>query len=414
MAAPVIAAGGSAAASATGSGTAAAGGGLSAGTIARTGAGAVVPRNNDDNNILPWLAGAVVTGFLLIVMLPVLIVTAILPGSGGPEQIGSGSPIPAALVPVFNSAAQTFDVNPYLLASVAQQESGMGGGTDWMSPNSADCVGFMQICIGGQGGDTWDESETLTGHPRATIVVKNAYRYGTRPSGYPDATSHHPSYNDPFDAVMAAAVVLRGKVGGRPIPNLDATAHAAACGYYGACADSVANYATEVMARAIEWQNESALTTGSSGSLVVPAGTRLQQLISVATQIGAMHIPYCWGGGHGATPGPSVGQWCQSLSGAQIEGDTEPGLDCSGSVRWALTAIGIKDPGGIAAGDFGSWLLPGRGEHVDVYWNSVHTFMVVDGRQWGTGGAASNYRGGPNWTTGEVTQGFNVSHPPGL
>jgi hypothetical protein len=413
MAAPIVAAGASAASSATG-GEAAAGGGLSAGTIARTAAGGVLPRKDDDNNILPWLAGALVTALLLVVLLPLLIVTAILPSSSdGIEQIGPGSPIPAALAPVFNTASQTYEVNPYLLASVAQQESGMGGGTDWMTPNSADCVGFMQICIGGQGGDTWDETETLTGHPHATIGVKNAYRNGPRPSGYPDQSSTHPSYNDPFDAVMAAAVVLRGKVGGRPIPNLDATARAAACGYYGACSDPVANYADEVMARALEWQKESALSTATSGALTVPPGPRVKQLIEVATQIGGMRLPYCWGGGHGSTPGPSTGEWCQTTSGGTIEGDSERGLDCSGAVRWALTSIGVSDPGGISSADFGGWLVPGPGKHVDVYWNSHHTFMVIDGRPWGT--SVFNYRGGAGWIHGsEPTAGYSVSHPPGL
>ena len=64
---------------------------------------------------------------------------------------------------------------------------------------------------------------------------------------------------DSFDNVMAAAVHLRGKVGGRPIPQLDDVAYRALCGYYGACADGIAgNYAADVLERARAWQREAA------------------------------------------------------------------------------------------------------------------------------------------------------------
>ena len=70
-------------------------------------------------------SAALVAGVLLVVLLPLLLVAAILPQRRRRrrEQIGAGSPIPAALVPVFNSAGADVDVNPYLLASVADQES---------------------------------------------------------------------------------------------------------------------------------------------------------------------------------------------------------------------------------------------------------------------------------------------------
>jgi murein DD-endopeptidase MepM/ murein hydrolase activator NlpD len=257
MAAPVVAAGGSAAASASGG---AGGGALSAGSLARAGATLPAP-DQDHNSLLGWLAGLLAIGLVLIVMVPVLLITAILPATGsGVEQIGSGSPIPAGLIPVFNQAGQVFDVNPYLLASVADQESTFGSGTSWMQVNSAGCVGFMQTCVGGAGGDSWDSTVNLTAHPRLTLAQRFAYRLGQRPVSYPLETSTHPDYNDPFDAVMAGAVELRGKVGGRPIPNLDQTAFQAACGYYGACADGVANYAQTVLARARLWESQSALS----------------------------------------------------------------------------------------------------------------------------------------------------------
>ena len=195
-----------------------------------------------------------------LVLMPLLITAAVVGvlasyAEQTGTQIGPGSPIPAGYIPIFNQAAAVFDVNPYLLASIADQESTFGSGPGWGVVNYAGCVGFMQTCVGGAGGDSWDSTVSLTAHPHLTLAERFAYRLGQRPSGYPQETASHPSYNDPFDAVMAGAVELRGKVGGRPIPKLDATAFQAACGYYGACA----NYAPAVIARAQKWEAESAL-----------------------------------------------------------------------------------------------------------------------------------------------------------
>lgn len=206
---------------------------------------------------LVGLVVVVLAGALILV--PIIAVEQLIGGGGGTTtEIGPGSPIPSGLVPVFNSVSRALDVNPYLLASVAKQES------DFSSEgvNSSGCAGFMQMGLGGACGDSWDSSVALTADPAATVVARNAYQLGTRPSGYPGETSAHPSYNDPFDAVMAGAVWLRSKVGGKPIPNLDNTAYQALCGYYGACADAIVNYAQDVYSRAQLWQSESALTPG--------------------------------------------------------------------------------------------------------------------------------------------------------
>jgi len=58
---------------------------------------------------------------------------------------------------------------------------------------------------------------------------------------------------DPADAIFTAASILR-KVLGAPLAGGSYAAYRqAACGYYGACGDSVADYADEVMARAVEY-----------------------------------------------------------------------------------------------------------------------------------------------------------------
>ena len=383
-------------------------------------AGRLLTGTPQGRRVARWAVGAAIVVVLSPVILAAGVLSVFSDTKSAIEQqvatglIGSGTSIPPVFVPIFNEAAQTLDVNPYLLASVADQESGFGTATDWTTVNTAGCVGFMQTCVGGRAGDSWDSTVTLTANPALTLPERDAYQLAPRPPQYPLETTKHPSYDDPFDADMTAAVELRSKVDGAPIPQLDQPAYQALCGYYGACADPAANYAATVLTRAKQWQAESALINAGGGPvpLVIPPGSQLQQLVAVANEIAAMRIPYCWGGGHATTPGPSPGTWCQSATGIVIDHDPEPGLDCSGAVRWLLTAVGVPDPGPIASGAFGGWLAPGPGQHVDVYYNQAHVFITVDGRVWQTSDA--NSRGGPAWTPPRSTVGFALAHPAGL
>jgi hypothetical protein len=190
---------------------------------------------------------------LMLIVAPLALVSSI---GGGSAQITSGaSTIPSGLVPVFNEAARVYTVNAYLLASIAEQESTFGTGPGWRTVNEAGCVGLMQLCVGGAGGDSWS-------------VTKHAFRRGKRPPHYSFMTARHPDVLDSFDNVMAAAVHLRGKVGGRPIPKLDYIAYQALCGYYGACSDGIAgNYAADVLERARGWQRDAATATSGVPAL---------------------------------------------------------------------------------------------------------------------------------------------------
>lgn len=215
----------------------------------------------------------------VVFALPVLALPVLFAAFAGGSGCANGSAgliagtrgIPAGLVPVFNQAARAWDVNAYLLASIADQESGFGAGSAWRIANGSGCVGFMQICVGGAGGDTWDTPQPLT-QPRpagasSLLAPRGAYRYGgPRPAPYPLETPDHPNYDDPFDAVTGGAVVLRGKLAGRSIPRLDQTAYQAACRYYGACADSHADYAPAVLARARQWQTTNGLATNATAT----------------------------------------------------------------------------------------------------------------------------------------------------
>jgi hypothetical protein len=209
-------------------------------------------------SVLPRLvavAGAALLALLVLIVAPL----ALLSSPSGSSRItrGGAGEIPVGLVAVFNEAARVYHVSAYLLVAIADQESVFGTGAGWRVVNRAGCVGLMQICVGGRGGNSW-------------AATKDAFRRGRRPSEYSFRTRRHPDVLDSFDAVMAAAVWLRGKVGGQPIPRLDARAYRALCGYYGACADGIAgNYAADVLARARSWQHQSATPAAQSGGQAV-------------------------------------------------------------------------------------------------------------------------------------------------
>jgi murein DD-endopeptidase MepM/ murein hydrolase activator NlpD len=206
-------------------------------------------------------AGLALLALLMLIVAPLALLSST---SGGGGQIARTAGIPGGLVVVFNEAARVYAVNAYLLAAIADQESKFGTYPGWRTVNHAGCIGLMQMCIGGAGGDSWGPT-------------KNAYRRGRRPARYSFNTAQHPDVLDSFDNVMAAAVHLRGKVAGQPIPDLDGLAYRALCGYYGACADGIAgNYAHDVLQRARTWQHASAATPpatpapGTSGPLTWP------------------------------------------------------------------------------------------------------------------------------------------------
>src|SRR5438270_12740073 len=100
-----------------------------------------------------WLTAAAVAA-LVVLGLPLTILLLLAPtqSQAAGTQIGPGSPIPTGFIPVFNEAGRVWDVNPYLLASVADPESTFGTGPGWSTPNCDGCVGLMQTCIGGTGG----------------------------------------------------------------------------------------------------------------------------------------------------------------------------------------------------------------------------------------------------------------------
>lgn len=120
---------------------------------------------------------------------------------------------------------------------------------------------------------------------------------------------------------------------------------------------------------------------------------KLAAIIAEADHIDSAHVPYLWGGGHGA----------RVLPGTKVTP-----LDCSGAVS---AALGINPK---VSGEFESWGAPGKGGRLTIYANSHHVLMEVDGKFWGT--SASNPGGGAGWIkpgviTPEYLKQFRARHP---
>jgi len=138
--------------------------------------------------------------------------------------------IPPKRLRIYQEAGKRFDVDWAFLASIGYQECGVGTCAH-VYPSG--CGGPMQIaivpesaCSPGPGPTIWD-------------------RYKV------DADGGGANPFDPADAVFTAARMMR------PVFGLAGDSYAAyrqaACNYYGACSDSSANYADEVMQRAVEY-----------------------------------------------------------------------------------------------------------------------------------------------------------------
>lgn len=139
---------------------------------------------------------------------------------------------------IYETAAKAYGVNWLLLASVHKQETAFSTSEGiYRGLNFARCcAGPMQFNVTNGAVSTWDR-------------YKDAYRAAPRPAVYNHATTRHPSVYDDFDAIMAAAKLLRDSGAGA---QLDASAWSAAYDYYGHDLTGV-SYANQVLARALGW-----------------------------------------------------------------------------------------------------------------------------------------------------------------
>jgi hypothetical protein len=254
--------------------------------------------------------------------------------------------IPPKRLRIYRQAGQRFDVDWAFLASIGYQECGHGTCAE---VNPSGCGGPMQIgmvresaCSPGSGPTIWE-------------------RY------HVDADGGGADPFSPADAIFTAARMMR------PVFGLAGDSYAAyrevACNYYGACADGVANYADEVMARAVEYgfrrkgspqprspaATEPAASRGGSSCGSSSSATSGNEIVRIAqSQLGRTEDPP----GSNCNPyGPCV-EWCSLFvawvwkrAGVPMEGSTAT-YAYSGTVyEWAEAHEGGGLPGATAPGE---------------------------------------------------------------
>ncbi len=281
---------------------------------------------------------------------------ACLGGGGGsaaatPATRAAVEEIPPGRLRIFQAAGRRIDIDWTFLASIGEQECASG---NCSGVNSSGCAGPMQIayvrgsaCSPGSGPTIWE-----------------TYKVDGDGDGVTDI-------NDPADAIFTAARILRKVLGAPPSGGSYAAYRQAACGYYGACADSSANYADEVMARAVSYgfrgkgapspidaKAAEPATSGGGPSCGAPTSGSASgnEIVRIAeSQLGRTESPL----GSNCNPyGPCV-EWCSLFvawvwekAGVPLKGGTAP-YAYSGSIyEWAKAhEAGPSLPGASAPGE---------------------------------------------------------------
>lgn len=257
--------------------------------------------------------------------------------------------IPPKRLRIYQEAGRRIDIDWAFLSAIGEQECGEG---DCAGVNSSGCAGPMQIgyvrgsaCSPGSGPTIWE-----------------LYRVDGDGDGVTDI-------DNPADAIFTAARILRREKGAPPAGGSYAAYREAACGYYGACSDSVANYADEVMARAVKYgfrgkgappptspiATEPAPSGGASAcGSSSRAGASGNEIVRIARgQLGIGESP----AGSNCNPyGPCV-EWCSLFvawvwkrAGVPLEGSTAI-YAYSGSIYKWTEAHGSGLPGVAAPGE---------------------------------------------------------------
>ncbi len=137
----------------------------------------------------------------------------------------------------------------------------------------------------------------------------------------------------------------------------------------------------------------SALSHGSSGSESSSSTSEGSSIVSRVIAAGdeIATRPYVYGGGHGSF---------QSA-----------GYDCSGSVSYALHGGGLLSAPEDSS-QLESYGEAGPGQHITIYANAEHAFMVVDGKRFDT---IAQQESGSRWASSVgSTGGYVVRHPDGM
>lgn len=323
----------------------------------------------------PWALGGAAAGLALLAAI-VGTVMALLGAElacvgGGGGTVGPAPSrsalreVPAARLRIYRAAGRRFDIDWAFLASIGTQECGTGS---CPGVNPSGCAGPMEIayvrespCSPGPGPTIWERFRV-------------------------DADGGGADIFDPADAVFTAAHILRADLGAPPTGGSYAAYREAACRYYGACADAVANYADEVMARAVRYGFRAGGAPQSEAAEAQP----------VALQQGSS----CEGNAVGGSSGSAIVRIARSQLG---EGEHPPGSNCTKYgpcevwcalfVAWVWQHAGIKMAGGTApyaySGSFYGWVT----EHGGRVLPSGATPSPGDAVLYGWGPTASEHVG---------------------
>jgi hypothetical protein len=170
---------------------------------------------------------------------------------------GKAREIPADRLRLYQAAGRRFDLDWAFLASIGAQECRHG---TCAGDNGSGCAGPMQIavrrgspCSPGAGPTLWDS-------------------YGV--DGDQDGDTDPDS---PADAIFTAARILREAKHAPPAGGSFGAYRRAACAYYGACGDATADYADEVVERAVAYGfgHDRAPAGGCGGGTTTARGAHL-------------------------------------------------------------------------------------------------------------------------------------------
>jgi CHAP domain len=253
----------------------------------------------------------------------------------GPTPTGKAAgEIPSARLHWFVEAGRRFDISWPFLASIGVQECGADGHCG-VAPSG--CAGVMEIA--------YVRGSECSPEPSVPTLWE---RFRVDGDG-------QTSIFDPADAIFTAAHIFRADLGAPPAGGSYSGYYHAACGYYGACADAVADYAPEVMARAVSYGfgHEGAAAAGTGATAGPPAPTGPSCGAGVAGGGGASGAAIVRiARGQLGTPEVPLGSNCTRYG---------PCEDwCALFVAWVWEHAGIEMAGGTApysnSGSFYDWV----------------------------------------------------------
>jgi cell wall-associated NlpC family hydrolase len=288
------------------------------------------------------------------------------------DVLANGNTPPGFLIPTYMEAGRRYGVPWEVLAAINAVETDYGRN---LNTSSAGAIGWMQFEP-----STWHEwGLAADGHsvpnpydPRDAIF--SAARYLAAAGADKDVWGAVYAYNHAswyVDMVMSRARAIAANV--RPERQ------------------SVRRGVVSVYFASYQRKHPTVRFRGGHLSHYV-------RLVASANMVSAANFPYVWGGGH------------------EQPARFAP-FDCSGSVSYVMQQAGYKVPTSTS-GNIGSWGLPRGPGRVTIFYNSVHTFMRIGNRYFGTSGFARP-GGGAGWFStsrlpANYLAGFSEVHVPAL